>query len=113
MRCKRKDGTLFITLATNIALFDTAGELRYVLAINRDLTAEEWVRLTAHGRARIEGRLRSGSTARRSEQQARDSERSKSPNLSGNSRHHIFRGRCFVSAACRIRRRRSAAPRRS
>lgn len=39
--CRRKDGSLFMTLATNIALFSYSGEQSYVLAINRDLTQEE------------------------------------------------------------------------
>jgi PAS domain S-box-containing protein len=41
MVCRRKDGFLFMTLATNIALFSYSGEQNYVLAINRDLTQEE------------------------------------------------------------------------
>jgi PAS domain S-box-containing protein len=39
--CRKKDGSLFMTLATNIILFGESGEQRYVLAINKDLTQEE------------------------------------------------------------------------
>lgn len=41
MRCRKKDGSPFMTLATNIALFDTSGALRYILAINRDISLDE------------------------------------------------------------------------
>ncbi len=41
MRCRRKDGSHFMTIATNIALFDSMGEPRFILAINRDITCEE------------------------------------------------------------------------
>lgn len=41
MRCRRKDGSAFMTLATNLALFGASGELEFILAINRDITAEE------------------------------------------------------------------------
>jgi PAS domain S-box-containing protein len=39
--CRRKDGSLFMTLATNIALFDGKGAQKYTLAINKDLTQDE------------------------------------------------------------------------
>jgi PAS domain S-box len=41
MECRRKDGSLFVTLATNLSFFASTGELRYILAINRDTSAEE------------------------------------------------------------------------
>jgi PAS domain S-box-containing protein len=41
MPCRRKDGTLLMTWATNIALFDGNGQQKYVLAINKDLTQDE------------------------------------------------------------------------
>lgn len=37
--CRRKDGTFFPTLATNFAIYNENKELRYILAINRDITA--------------------------------------------------------------------------
>lgn len=36
--CKKKNGTLFLTLATNIAFFDSEKRLAYILAMNRDIT---------------------------------------------------------------------------
>jgi PAS domain S-box-containing protein len=41
MLCRKKDGSAFMTAATNIVLFDGNGEQKYVLAINRDLSQEE------------------------------------------------------------------------
>jgi PAS domain S-box-containing protein len=41
MKCKRKDGSIFMTMATNLALFGSSGELEFILAINRDITTEE------------------------------------------------------------------------
>ena len=41
MQCRRKNGSLFMTLATNFALFETSGYPLYILAINRDITLHE------------------------------------------------------------------------
>jgi PAS domain S-box-containing protein len=41
MLCKRKDGSRFLTLATNIPLFNSLGEIVYTLAINRDISSEQ------------------------------------------------------------------------
>jgi PAS domain S-box-containing protein len=38
MLCRRKDGTQFMTLATNIAFFTSSGEHKYTVAINRDIS---------------------------------------------------------------------------
>jgi PAS domain S-box-containing protein len=39
--CRRKDGSLFMTLATNFELSSHSGDHDYVLSIHRDLTQEE------------------------------------------------------------------------
>lgn len=41
MLCRKKDGSLFKTLATNIAFFGKSGEHQYTMAINRDMSQEE------------------------------------------------------------------------
>jgi PAS domain S-box-containing protein len=41
IRCRRKDGGVFTTLGTNITFFSQRGELRYTLAINRDISEDE------------------------------------------------------------------------
>jgi PAS domain S-box-containing protein len=39
--CRRKDGSIFVTQATNIAFPSGLGEQKFILAINRDLSQEE------------------------------------------------------------------------
>jgi PAS domain S-box-containing protein len=38
--CKRKDGLQFQSIATNFAIFDEMKELRFIVAINRDISAQ-------------------------------------------------------------------------
>lgn|GEM_PF-2195416 len=41
IRCRRKDGTVFTTLGTNINFFDSRNELKYTVLINRDISETE------------------------------------------------------------------------
>jgi PAS domain S-box-containing protein len=59
IRCRRKDGSEFLTLGTNLTLFNGGGESRYTLAINRDISENEQrlsdiARLTERMRTDIE-----------------------------------------------------------